>query len=105
MSPPQGKIYQNTNPSGQSGNFFYPCHSSCLTCNGTGSDYCLSCVDPNKRVRDDSNDDLSNDCIVCESVNGLYTHSDSLSVYCTACPTNCLRCSTVGAQDGYCHEC
>ena len=26
MSPPQGKIYQTTNPGGQSGNFFYRKH-------------------------------------------------------------------------------
>lgn len=103
MSPPLGKVYNEFNPDDDEGDFFYPCHSSCVTCDDINQDSCYSCVDPNKRVRNDSKG--TNDCIVCETVDGLYTHSDSTTGYCSVCDSNCLRCTTVGAMDGLCQEC
>jgi len=99
MSPPFGKSYQDFDQDNESeGDYFGPCHPSCLTCDyGYYDDDCLSCVDQNKRVWED-NFSGSEVCVICEEIEGHYKDSED-PIYCRLCKdSNCLYCATVDAQ-------
>ena len=85
---------------------YIECNPTCLTCNGTGSDDCLTCKSSFKFCEVDSIHNKGKCITSCQTdcqINSRNSYLDISDDTCYECDLNCKKCS--GGTSSNCTEC